>query len=842
MAEEADGSSALEVLDKDYQETIEELNGPKAQVVAKFRDEYEKLYKALLRSHEAEKRLAKRIRDLNSEIAQSAQLVQAAMKGAAEDQQQIANHRRTIEAQQKLVEESLKKEAAAQESISKNKAEIAELVNKLESSSDLRPEQEAAFAQLKTVKEQVMKDRDMLKQNTEVLKGVCEEMLSKVQRTEASKGRCEDDIMDMKQKVADKRSEVDGEKRRKEDLEQQMKDYRVNNEVQQEEMAQIQRTIQVDDGDLKKVEDDVANVEAEEVKLERRVRMRMDEKRKLEDKLEQETAKNVKYAAENVQREAQLKTRRAEIGLQSAESDKIIKMHEALKKKDWSLDSERKDAEATRNELKTDLKSDQEKMDTQKRDGDVDRKKIEDLLRERDILNKNVIKADERTKKQIDLVKRQETQSMNMQKDIARWKQDAADFKKRIVELEKQREKYGVELSQANAQYFAAQEELRTRAARLTDLKKQIANAQAKRNQQKNLYDAVCMDRNLHAKNLVESNEQISEMRRKFKIMSHQTTALKEEIREKDNRLVRGIFKHKKVLRLNEKLKDSKEKAQRRMRNLMNIVETQRTQMKKLEGTIQEAEQQRQVQLKELEGVVGERDILGAQLIRRNEELALLYEKIKIQQSTLQKGEIQYEERTSEVTRLRTEIRKAKAEVVNAKSQVTNVEGLKREIHHLGKTWLREEAKAKALQEELENPMNVHRWREMEGSDPATYEMIQKVKQMQKLLISKTEEVVDKDSMIQEKEKLYVQLRSIIARQPGPEVADQLSWYSSNLKEKTQHMKQMALELTNYHGQVHDLRDEIARYQKDLGSVKQAYFQKRRQERQQQLQAQEALG
>lgn len=40
--------------------------------------------------------------------------------------------------------------------------------------------------------------------------------------------------------------------------------------------------------------------------------------------------------------------------------------------------------------------------------------------------------------------------------------------------------------------------------------------------------------------------------------------------------------------------------------------------------------------------VVNERDILGTQLIRRNDELALLYEKIKIQQSTLSKGEAQY--------------------------------------------------------------------------------------------------------------------------------------------------------------------------------------------------------
>lgn len=342
------------------------------------------------------------------------------------------------------------------------------------------------------------------------------------------------------------------------------------------------------------------------------------------------------------------------------------------------------------------------------------------------------------------------------------------------------------------------------------------------------------MDRNLHAKNLVESNEQIAEMRRKFKMMSHQTTALKEEIRDKDARLVRGHFKHKEVLEHNEKLKDSKEKAQRRLRSLTNIVETQRVQMKKLESTIQEAEQERQAQLKELEGVVGERDILGAQLIRRNEELALLYEKIKIQQSTLQKGETQYNNRVQEVSRLRSSIRATKAEVAQAKLQVTNVEGLKQEIHYQNKTLLREEAKAKALQEELENPMNVHRWRELEGSDPATYEMIQKVKSLQKLLIAKTEEVVEKDALIQEKEKLYVQLKNIIARQPGPEVAEQLSWYSQNLKEKTAHMKQMAAELEMYHDQVQDLKEETDRHNRDFANTKQAYFQKLRQEMRQQ--------
>merc|ERR1712050_682134 len=170
---------------------------------------------------------------------------------------------------------------------------------------------------------------------------------------------------------------------------------------------------------------------------------------------------------------------------------------------------------------------------------------------------------------------------------------------------------------------------------------------------------------------------------------------------------------------------------------------------------------------------------------------------------------------------------------MGSKTQVVNVEDLKREIHHLNKTLLREETKARALQEELENPMNVHRWRELEGSDPATYEMIQKVKSLQKLLIAKTEEVMEKDALIQDKEKLYVQLKNVIARQPGPEVAEQLSWYSKNLKEKTAHMKQMAAELEMYHNQVQDLRDETERYNKDFANIKSAYHQRLRQLRSQ---------
>jgi len=83
----------------------------------------------------------------------------------------------------------------------------------------------------------------------------------------------------------------------------------------------------------------------------------------------------------------------------------------------------------------------------------------------------------------------------------------------------------------------------------------------------------------------------------------------------------------------------------------------------------------------------------------------------------------------------------------------------------------------------------------VQGSDPSQYEMIQKMQMLQKRLITKTEEVVEKELLIQEKEKLYMELKHILARQPGPEVAEQLQSYQATLKDKTRQMKVRVLAL-----------------------------------------------
>lgn len=83
---------------------------------------------------------------------------------------------------------------------------------------------------------------------------------------------------------------------------------------------------------------------------------------------------------------------------------------------------------------------------------------------------------------------------------------------------------------------------------------------------------------------------------------------------------------------------------------------------------------------------------------------------------------------------------------------------------------LSEKTKNKALTDELENPLNVHRWRKLEATNQENFEKILKIQTLQRRLIAKTEEVEEKDKLIKEKEKLFMELKNILSRQPGVEI------------------------------------------------------------------------
>lgn len=393
---------------------------------------------------------------------------------------------------------------------------------------------------------------------------------------------------------------------------------------------------------------------------------------------------------------------------------------------------------------------------------------------------------------------------------------------------EKERHEHDTEIT--NQEYYTALEELKLQELQMRELQKKIAEDQAKLKHKQNLYEAVRADRNLYSKQLVESQEEISSLKKKFRLTNHQIDQVKEEISSKDHCIVKEHFHHHSVDKERELLKNELTKIRKQVLSSEQIIENQHVEVLKLTRIIEEADLERQRQSNELIAIISERNLLTAQVVKRNFELGEMYDKIKVQRSNLRIGEQHFFKilatQKSLQGQLITVIRKHNATI----DTLGGLEEVKRKVLKLEKELLQEQSKRQALTDELARPMNVHRWRVLESSDPQRFERIRQIQSLQKELIDKADEVVEKDLLIQEKEKIYVELKNIISRQPGPEVEEQVMTYQLTLKDKQKQLSAMNNELDMYRLQVQTYKEEIEEIDSRITQLKKGWKKSKRQQ------------
>ncbi|XP_046850277.1 cilia- and flagella-associated protein 58-like [Xenia sp. Carnegie-2017] len=822
--------NAFEVLERDFQEVLGELMADKS--LDKFRVEYEKLHRALKKSHESEKRLMQKCRELNGEIVANAAKVQTALKLSQEDQNTITSLKKEIEKAWKMVDAAHDKEQRARETIQSLKLEISNLSKLVEQGAGLSMGQDHSINELLKIKDDLTKERDEKLQEITKLRDELSLLLEKQKHAERDQGEAEMKIAELKEDIQVKNNEAQRESRKKEKMERELKAARTDLENKSGELKTKQNLLYKAMDDISRLEQQLKEQRILNEKATKDNDLLNTRLTKVQQDFESQLLSCDQLAAENGQKMLELKAKEDEINAMKHETLRLTKLRETIQRKLRNTEDQKMEVEQQKEILKSQISGLEKELEASKKQAEVDKKVIDDLVRERDILNKNLLKAASATQKQLGLVRLNEQTRKNLEQEIQNYKDEAQKQRKIIFQLEKERDRYINEAGELTQKVLQHMEDVKVREMQIFDYKKKIAEAETKLKQQQNLYEAVRSDRNLYSKNLIESQDEITEMKRKLKIMNHQIDQLKEEISAKESALVKEHLEHQRVEKEKDTLKAELQRMKQEAAESKAYIEQQESEERKLLKIISEADQERMRQKKELDQVISERDILGTQLVRRNDELALLYEKIKIQQSTLNKGEIQYRQRLEDIRLLKLEIKKLRREKGILTKNVANIEDLRREVYHTQRELLRERTRCKALEEELENPMNIHRWRKLEGSDPSTYEMIQKIQTLQRRLIQKTEEVVENELLIQEKEKLYMELKQILARQPGPEVAEQVQLYQHTLKDKTKQLKSMASELNMYEVQVKEYQYELERLSKELQEVKKKYYMQKRKEQQ----------
>ncbi|XP_035262172.1 cilia- and flagella-associated protein 58 isoform X1 [Anguilla anguilla] len=833
MAEEMDQNpeaeeNAFATLEKRFQEVLHELLGDKN--LEKYRVEYEKLAKALKKSHESENRLMTKCRELSAEIVSNRVKVDAARKLSEEDKSVADTLKKEVEKAWKMVDAAHDKELTMKETIQNLKHDISNLNKLIEQGAGVASGQEHSLKDLLKIKSDLTKERDELLTEVANIRDSLTKAIASQQETEATKAQAAETILQLQQDIQVRQNECSRETRRRERLEKEARQLQADLEARQAEVKVLSAQGLRSREELQRLEQQLR----EQKILNERAAKELEQLQVRNGKLQQENEQNAQsveqLALENQQRTADLKMKEDELNQMRQEVSKLTKTREATQRRLRQAEDQKGEAEQQRDTVKNQIAGLEREMESCKKQMEMDKKAMEELVRERDLLNKNLIKATSATERQVNEVKLHEQSKKHLEHEIVNYRDEAQKQRKIIYQLEKERDRYINEASDLTQKVLQHMEDIKVREMEIFDYRKKIAEAETKLKQQQNLYEAVRSDRNLYSKNLNEALVEIAEMKRQLKIMNHQVDQLKEEIGGKESALVKEHLEFQRVEKDKEALKTELQKMKQQVQETKQFIANQEAEERKLLKIIDDADAERLRQKKQLDQVISERDVLGTQLVHRNEQLALLYEKIKIQQSMLNKGELQYSQRVEDIRLLKLEIKKLRREKGILTKTVANVEDLRCEVFHMQKELLRERTRCQALEEELENPMNVHRWRKLEACDPSTFQLIQKIHSLQKRLITKSEEVVEKELLLQEKERLYVELKHILARQPGPEVAEQLQVYQHALREKTKQLKALSSELSMCESQTQECRSQMERLDHELQNVKKKYLAQKRRE------------
>eukprot|EP01041_Mallomonas_annulata_P007788 gene7788-15929_t len=819
-------TSAFEALERDFQEVLTELMGD--QSLEKFRLEYEKLHRALKKSHEQEKRLVKKCRELNSEILNNQAKIKTALRLSQEDQKTISHLQKEMEKTWKLVYMSQEKEMRAKETISQLKDEMANLSKLVERGAGLSLNQENMVKELRLGKEELQRQVEELQSQLILTDKQLAEQHKQYEELREERDSSNVLIDDFKSQLSSKESEILREQRRREKTQKELQDARIRLDEKQRLEGQMSDEVSKTQNQVVELEKQLNDARATMEKYLRDYDSLFHRTQKVTEDLEDQVSRNRQLQIVNVNQEKDLKNKITEIHRLTTEKESAERKFEREHHTALAYKQQIEDAKTPLAVALAENENLQKELLTHRKREEKLEKEVDTIERDKNVQIRATVRAETKTKEQEDLVKEQERITQNLDNEINSYKDEIQRLRKVVYQLEKDRERLGNEVGEQRNQYLNVQEEMKLREVRILELQKKVSDWEAKLKQQQQLYESVRSDRNHYSKHLIESQDEIAEMRKKFKIMDHQIEQLKEEIAAKDQALVKEHFDFQRAEKLREHKENELSRHAQLLKTNQELIQQQDVEVRRLASTIRRMDEESLAQRKEYDQVINERDILGTQLIRRNDELALLYEKLRVQTSCIKAGEAQYASKIEDLCMMKIKIKDLQRQLSISSGSGATVEEQRRQVLQLQKDLLQEKTKVTALSEELENPMNVHRWRKLEGSDPATFELIQKIQTLQRRLIAKTEEVVEKGLVIQEKDKLYIELKTILSRQPGPEVAEQMTSLQQTLKQKTRQMKAMASELNMYQAQVNEYRYEIERTNRELQDIKRKYYQQKR--------------
>ncbi|XP_041985150.1 cilia- and flagella-associated protein 58-like [Aricia agestis] len=820
----ASGNETTEA-EKEYERILEDLRDAEGMKV--YADVYTKLFDSYFALKDENREKQEEIAGLHEKISRFDSTLEQYIAELKDSNKTIEKLRADIEEARALADAMHSRELASVESLETMKKNVARLEKELDARKRVGDEDAGATSAVKE-KERFEKEIARLTGELDVVKQRLANSASYVEELEQKNNAAEESIA----RLAEQLEEADNNAVRTSRLVDHLKsegasmkleiDHRGHsiNELT-DKVSRAERAIEKRDKQLRDINSRVeAAQQGQEAATAKaaQLRQQLDRANAELDKSKQAVSISAK----------QVKNMTSEVNKLKAEVAKWTKQEAQQVKKYQLLEQTKSTVEQERNQLRQQVSVMEREILQSKKQAEVDRREIENMNREKEIITKNMQKIQSEAMENLQMMNRQQQRQQQLEHEL----QQAAAATNRqrlaLTQLEKDKDRMLEESIALNEKIDDLSEEVRLRNADILDLNKALREASIRERKVSVALDSSRAERNVLHKNHTEALDEIQDLKQKIKMLAYQIEQLKEDITGKEVGLKSSEGALLKCNKRVELLRLEVQGGQTRLAEAKAEIAAAKQEEGKLNRIIQDGDAARAKLSKELEGLVNERDVVGAQLVRRNDEIALLYEKIRILEVTLHRGERQYASRVEDIRLLRLEILRLRKEKNLLSKGIENMTDLRLEVFNLERELCRCRLRARALEQALATPLNVHRWRKLHATDPRAATLAAKLRATHKKVVSQSEQLVLKERQVTEMRQQYEAVKDMLALQPSPDLQQELSKTQRVLAQRTTKMKCLVAELSMRERQVTDLRLEVDRINAELTSFKQKYYDMKR--------------
>ncbi|XP_038067979.1 coiled-coil domain-containing protein 146-like [Patiria miniata] len=382
---------------------------------------------------------------------------------------------------------------------------------------------------------------------------------------------------------------------------------------------------------------------------------------------------------------------------------------------------------------------------------------------------------------------------------------EQSDLRIEVVELTRlaaikgdEREQKARDFMRAELRYHRALDDLKAKDLSIIDNKKKYQEMMIRLRDFAKMYDVIKNERNKCVNLIQASTQKAAEMREKIKILQNEIEILRTSCQTKERQLQKARLKHVNAVVLRDQLRNELAKQQRIEEEMREKREQQRLDIAKLNLMINQAEEQMVRLRKRYETAVQHRNDRGVQLIERNEEVCIFYEKVNIQEDMIRKGDVELQMREEEIRFLKMQVSEEKRTIGLKRQTLPNKRALEQELVTLQIQLSQCQDRMGELEKELENPYDENRVRFLEGKDLSPADLNKKIEQLEVRLAEKEEQLLEKDLVHEQVQRLAQTVQSKVesGKEDTLQLAKKVNEIQAKIKDVTRKMMAAVSELS----------------------------------------------